>query len=51
MSTIETTGGAMTATELRDQLFAKAADDDEFGCWRIRAHSSATSTALSCRRT
>ena len=30
MSTIETTGGAMTATELRDQLFAKAADDDEF---------------------
>ena len=30
MSTIETTSGAMTATELRDQLFAKAADDDEF---------------------
>ncbi len=30
MSTIETTGGAMTATELRDQLFARAADDDEF---------------------
>ena len=30
MSTIETTSGAMTATELRDQLFARAADDDEF---------------------
>ena len=30
MSTIETTGGAMTATELRDQLFARASDDDEF---------------------
>lgn len=30
MSTIETTGGAMTATELRDQLFARAADDDGF---------------------
>ena len=30
MKTIETTGGALTATELRDQLFAKAADDDGF---------------------
>ena len=30
MSTIETTSGAMTATELRDRLFARAADDDEF---------------------
>ena len=30
MKTIETTGGALTATELRDQLFAKAADDDDF---------------------
>ena len=30
MNKIETTGGAMTATELRDQLFAKAADDDGF---------------------
>ena len=29
-NTVETTGGAMTATEFRDQLFAKAADDDEF---------------------
>lgn len=30
MKTIETTGGALTATELRDQFFAKAADDDGF---------------------
>ena len=30
MKTIETTGGALTATELRDRLFAKAADDDDF---------------------
>lgn len=30
MKTIDTTGGALTATELRDQLFAKAADDDDF---------------------
>ena len=30
MKTIDTTGGALTATELRDQLFAKAADDDGF---------------------
>ena len=30
MKAIETTSGAMTATELRDQLFAKAADDDGF---------------------
>ena len=30
MKAIETTQGALTTTELRDQLFAKAAESEEF---------------------
>lgn len=40
MQAIETTQGALTTTELRDQLFAKAAENDDFRA-RLLADPSA----------